>query len=363
MPEGSAQKLWENYCQQELNVLRPILMRLGFELEEQQIHLGGERYISVAKKLVLLGRRLSDGQRVVIKASNEQRGINEIKREIRGRQILEKINFAYHVFLSPAEILFRRESGYIIFITDFIEQSCPFLERSLVEQFFLALKGLEAQEGAQATTYEHTRTIGRFFKLWQAKDYQKKFAGYLADLDVILSANSKIKELLARAGGLLTSRAEIIDLYSGWLVHWDFVPHNFRVNGHDLYLLDHSSLRFGNKYESWARFINFMTLYNPNLEQALLDYVVKNRSREEVLSLQLMCTFRLGELIWHYASSLDKVDDNLRQLNKARIDFWAEVLAAVLDKKVLDPQIIEAYKKVRDSLRTPEEKQRQKGLH
>lgn len=363
MSARDTEKLWEDYCQQELALLKPILEQLGFSLSEQQVHLGGERYIFAGKKLVLLGQRLGDGQRVIIKASRDKLGLREIRSEVDGRRVLDRIDFAYHVFLSPPEILFTKQGGYIIFITAFIEQKQPFLERPLTEQFFLALKGLEAQEGAQATTYEHHRSVSKIFSLWQAKNYLEKFSSYQATVSAILSDNTRLKDLLGRAHDFLQQQQETIDLYSGFLVHWDFVPHNFRLRDHDIYLLDHSSLRFGNKYESWARFINFMVLHNPSLEQLLLDYLTANRSQEESLSLQLMRLFRLGELLWYYASTLDKISGDLNKLNRARIDFWTEVLETVLDNKILESTIRENYKQVRDSLRTPAEKQRQKELH
>ena len=52
-----------------------------------------------------------------------------------------------------------------------------------------------------------------------------------------------------------------------------------------MYLLDHSSLRFGNKYEGWARFRNFTTFYNRPLEEALLLYMRNNRAEEKCFRL------------------------------------------------------------------------------
>ncbi len=141
------------------------------------------------------------------------------------------------------------------------------------------------------------------------------------------------------------------------------MPHNIRIVGDDIYLLDHSSLRFGNKYEGWARFLNFMALYNPPLEQALLQYVRENRSSEESESLQCMRVYRLGEIIWYYVSTLAKSSGDLRVLNEKRVAFWTNVLEAILENKPVPEDVLTEYKRTRDSLRTPEERQRQIGLH
>jgi len=141
------------------------------------------------------------------------------------------------------------------------------------------------------------------------------------------------------------------------------VPHNLRVNNGNIYLLDHSSIRFGSKHEAWARFINFMCLYNPELAKYLLFYIEKNRPASESLSLQAMRLFRLSEIIWHYANTLERADTDLKHLNMERISFWSQVLGAVLDNRELDEKVILDYKKMRDSLRSVEEKKRQEKLH
>jgi len=114
---------------------------------------------------------------------------------------------------------------------------------------------------------------------------------------------------------------------------------------------------------SSAGTINFMTLYNPELEKALLFYVRENRTPEEYLSLQLMRVYRLGEIIWYYTRSLSHISGDLLALNTARVHFWKEVLRSVLTNKDLSKEVLEEYKKTRDSLRTEEEKKRQKELH
>lgn len=357
-------KEWTDYCQAEIKNLKPILHSLGFVLDEEQIHIGGERYVFFSeRKLVLLGRRLADDLKVIIKVSDDENGKLEIKRERESRIMLAKIKFAYHVFFTPKEILYREIDNRVIFITKYIEQECQFLEREIKEQFFLALKGLEVQEGVQVTTYEHAQDVSQYFGVWTAKDYLQKFDKYHQAILLNLAEQKDILDLYKDAKEFLIKNSKTIDLYSGFLTHWDFVPHNLRVHNGDIYLLDHSSLRFANKHESWARFINFMCLHNPKLADYLLFYIDKNRPVSENLSLQTMRVYRLAEIIWHYSNTLSRADDDLLILNKERIKFWAKLLEAVLDNKELGTEVIDAYKAQRDSLRSEEEKIRQQNLH
>lgn len=361
--ENNTEKLWKTYYKTELTKIVPILKDLEFSLEEEQVHVIGERHIINNKKLILVGKHVGDGRRVIIKISNDEKIIKEIERERKCREILKKIDFSSHVFFSPEEILFIKKQGFVIFITAFIGQENTFLERPFKEQFFLALKALEVQEGVHATTYKHASIIKKIFGIWAAEEYFETFNKYKKEIESKLPENKKIETILSKAQEFLKTNPETINLYSGFLVHWDFVPHNIRINKRDIYLLDHSSMRFGNKHESWARFINFMTLYSPELEKALIDYIKNNRSQEELLSLQLMRVFRLTELIKYYVSTLKNLSENLLVLNKKRIEFWSNVLEAVLNNKFVRPELINDYKNMRDSLRSEDEKQRQKNLH
>ncbi len=356
-------KEWEDYCAQEIAILRPLLGALGFALDESQVHIGGERYAFSEKKLVLVGRRLADNLRVIIKVSSDDKGIAEIKHERKSRAMLAKINFSYHVFFTPPEIWYQEHDGRVIFITKYIEQDCQFLERPLSEQFFLGLKGLEVQEGVQVTTYEHAHEVSKYFGIWTATDYLQHFAQYQQEVAQKLPQQQDILALFEQAGVFLKNNIQTIDLYGGFLTHWDFVPHNIRINDGDIYLLDHSSLRFGSKHESWARFINFMSMHNAELEKALLFYVRENRPASEYLSLQVMRIYRLAEIIWHYANTLSKAEGDLLALNNLRIKFYTQLLTAVLADQSLDQSVVTAYIAQRDSLRSEEEKIRQKNLH
>src|SRR3989339_2007414 len=105
-----------------------------------------------------------------------------------------------------------------------------------------------------------------------------------------------------------------------------------------------------------------MTLYNEKLEQALLSYVKNNRDQSEYLSLRLMRVFRLVEIIWYYTNTLVKAVGDLHTLNQKRIIFWTKVLESVLADQPVSRNIVEEYKRIRDNLRSPEEKERQKKL-
>jgi hypothetical protein len=369
MPQISNKQMWEKYCQSELTALLPILKQLGFRIKKKQPHLIGERYLMQAvtttsgKKLILLGRRIKDNKKVIIKATSDKEGSKEIKYERTLRQALQKINFAYQVFFSPQEILFVEQNGFTILIQAFLENERSFLERPLKEQFFLALKAFKAQESAQATAYRHRRFTKKIFGNKEAKDYLKIFELFRKEIEKSLPNPKKLQALLRKAQSFLQKNAETIDQYSGFLTHTDFVPHNFRISDNKIYLLDHSSIRFGNKHEGWARFLNFMALHNPKLEQALVEYVKINKTEEESLSLQLMRIYRLGEIIYYYTNTLPKSSGDLLKLNQARIDFWSQILEAVLKNKILLRKTIQEYIRTRDSLRDQEEKERQKVLY
>jgi hypothetical protein len=369
MPSDAAQQTWEKYRERELSKIAPVLEKLGFELENEQPHIVGERYLMQAvttasgTKLILLARRKKDGARVVIKATNTLDGARELEYERTCRRVLQEINFAYQAFRSPAELFFGECDGRLISIQQFIEQESAFLARPLQEQFSLAFGAFKAQEGAHATTYGHERLVRKTFGTMDAAAYLDTFEGFKRNIFRELPDGMILQSILDEASKRLAEGREVIEQYGGFLTHTDFVPHNIRVKDGEIYLLDHSSLRFGNKYEGWARFVNFMTLYNPPLAEALVEYVRLNRTPEESLSLKLMRVYRLGEIIWYYTDTLKKCSGNLCLLNGERVRFWAHVLEAVLRDRNISSEILEEYRRKRDTLRSEDEKFRQKELH
>lgn len=359
---------WRAYCEGELALLAPILAENGYELEDAQPHIAGERYLMQAvttasgRKLILLGRR-RDGVRAVIKATRERAGKRELLHEQTCRAVLKKIDFAAEVFHTP-ELLDEIESGgFLIVITRFIPQERAFIERPTPEQFHFALRAFKGQEGAHATTAKHRALIGDTFGIRDAATYLGNFEDFRERTMDGLPGEPAVHARLAEAKAALAEHRDTIEQYSGFLTHTDFVPHNFRIAGNTIILLDHSSLTFGNKYEGWARFMNFMTLYNPELERALVAYVRDNRTPEESVSLRMMRLYRLGEIIWYYVRTLAASTGDLRTLNTARIRFWSDVLAYVLKNAEVPASLVEGYRAERDRLRSADEKERQRGLH
>lgn len=353
---------WKEYRERELAGVLPFLSEFGIELDELQPHIGGERELTGTggRKLVLLGRQKKDGLPVVVKASSDPAGIAEMAEERLRRSVLGSIGFAYQTFQSPKELRYAQKGAYTVAVTEFIEQR-PFLERPIEEQLTLALRAFKAQESAHAATYEHARLIRRTFGEMRSKEYLRALGEYIDGIRKL--APEADRAVLARATAFLAKEQRTLEQYCGFLTHWDFTPQNFRVRDGAVYLLDHSSLRFGNKYEGWARFINFMELYRPALAAALVQYVRDNRAPEESLSLKLMRVFRLVELIHYYAGWLPRTEGNLHELASARIAFWSNVLSCVLADQQVPRDIVETYERTRDALRSDEEKIRQRGLH
>ncbi len=359
---------WEIYCTSELAALCPLLSRLGYTLDTEQKHMRGERYLQQAvtttsgKKLILTGLTL-DGKKVIIKATRDAGGIREIEHERTCRSVLTRIDFAGSVFHTPQEVDYVKAEGFVIAAQQFIEQPLSFLERNIEEQFTLALRAFKAQESAHATTSKHRTLITRVYGMRDARSYLHNFQTFLANITIAWPHDLPLQRLLGEALTTLREHEKIIEQYSGFLTHTDFVPHNIRIQGDIMYLLDHSSLTFGNKYEGWARFANFMTLYNPTLEDALVTYVHDNRTPEESVSLRMMRIYRLGEINWYYVQTLEKSVGDLHTLNAARVTFWSTVLTHILKEEKVPESVIFEYTKTRDSLRSEDEKKRQKNLH
>ncbi len=365
------QTAWEQYCETELSIVLPMLTELGYAIDPVQPHLGGERYFMQAvttrsgRKLILLGTRIKDGLRVVIKATSDTGGKHEIRHERLCREVLGTIKFAYEVFFTPKEILFLEQSAHVIAIQEFIEQERTFISRPTSEQFAFALRAFKAQESMHASTYEHERLIHSTLGIIHTNDYLSSFANFSEYVRVHSEGTSEPNSLFSLAAEFLNIHKEHIEQYTGFLTHTDFVPHNFRIRDNQIYLLDYSSLRFGNKYEGWARFANFMALYNPELEAALLQYVRDNRAPEEFESLQAMRVYRLGEIIRYYVGAQSRSEGDLYTLNALRVDLWSGGLTNLLDQSdsLFTPDTITRYQSARDSLRSESEHVRQRDLH
>lgn len=368
MTSQDPKQKWATYCTNEIAFLTPILAERGITLEHEQPHIAGERYLMQAvttthgKKIILLGKT-KDGMRVIIKATRDPNGKKEMAHERACRQLLEKINFARDVFHSPRELHQFTQNTCFVTVTEFIEQDTSFIERPLETQYQYALSVFHAQEGAHATTWSHIRQIKKTFAIRNSHTYLNNFSTFKAQSTFALPQETSLIENLEKAFHHLQENVQTIEQYTGFLTHTDFVPHNIRIKDGRIYLLDHSSLVFGNKYESWARFINFMTLYNPPLAQALITYVVLNRTPEETIALRMLRIYRLGEIITYYINATHESVGDLRILNTERIHFWNTILEYVRTDRPVPEYIINTYKQKRDLLRSEDEKKRQQGLH
>jgi len=371
MGASDEKKAWEEYRERELHGARPRLEEFGYTLDANQVHTGGERYLMAGardvggggRKLVLTGRRrVRDQSRVIIKVSSDRAGIREIERERASRVLLHTLNFAQYAFASPAELLYVKKDGYRIFITSYIEEERTFIEHELEEQFFLALHAFETQEGVHATTSAHAQTIKETFGIVGAEEYLSLFATFRKNTLSCDPDNERLAEVFGRASIFLNENHTIIERYSGFLTHSDFSPQNLRIQNRTLFLLDYASIYFGNKYEGWARFINFMIQHNPALERMLTEYVRQNRSAEEYLSLRLMRVYKIGFLLQFWTAALAKSEGDLHELVRLRVSFWTEALDAVLHDRPVSEDILRSYLKRQAELRSEEEKARQKEI-
>jgi hypothetical protein len=353
-------KEWNEYRERELLRITPMLSRFGFSLDKNQIHTIGERFLMSGKKLVLTGKRISDEKKVIIKASSSSNGKKELSHEHLCRETIKKIDFAYKPILLPEEILFARKGEFTVIVSEFIGEPKAFLEHADEEQFFLSLGVFKMFESVHATAYSHIRIIRTAWNNWGAREYLRAFSVFSKN---IIFTDQKLRKEILRAGKFLTDNEKNIERYSGFLTHEDFVPHNFRVVGGDIYLLDHTAILFGNKYESFARFLNYLCLYNLKLERWMVEYIKKNRGEGEYLSLRLMRIYKIGELLQFYTGSLAKTEGDLHLLAEERISFWKNALDCILNDTLVTEEMVFEYKKKRDLLRSDEEKRRQRELH
>lgn len=335
--------------EQMLRDIAALLSPLGITLADEQPHISGERELLSIYKLVLVGHD-KGGSRVVIKASREPGAIKDIKHEKSARDTLRSLSFAPEELRQAEELYAGERDGYYFLVTAYIEQDQIFVTRPLEEQFFIALGAFEAQESFHMTTYEHRKEVRNAFKRYTPDTYLELFRGYMDKVPT---------DQMDQAYQLLVENRNVLLRYGDYLTHNDFVPHNMRLNGRSLYVLDLSSFWFGNKYEGWARFLNYMLIHNPDLEEKLDQYLQENRA-DEYLCLRLMRVYKAGELLAYYAGLYPKTEGDLRLLTEERLTLWSEVLESLLLDQKPPRERIMAYRERRNGLRTEEEKQRQR---
>jgi len=350
----------------EFQTISALLKPIGFSLDERQPYTSGERYLAIGMaggKLVLAGTRDKDGTKVIVKASRQKDGKKEIESEKLSRDLMRSLSFADKKILIPEELYYGINGDYVFLIMRFIQQDKVFVAHTVEEQFFIALSAFEAQESFHATTYEHLRAIKGVFPVLSADEYLRDFER-LKNSVLSLYPDESLRVILEKTGIFLTAHRMEIDRYANYLTHTDFVPHNFRIMEHTLYMLDcvpnYATIHFGNKYEGWARFLNYMVLHSPKLERLLVTYVRQNRGEDEYLSLRLMRAYKLVFLLDFYARSLAKTTGDLHTLTLARLAYWREALVSVLEDRPLAKEVTEKYIATRDSLRSDEEKARQR---
>lgn len=359
MKSIQAESDWKKYLALELEKISTILEPLGYKLREQQLHTSGERYLMTRNKLVLVADRVSDNKAVIIKASDHPDGQKEIRTEKVSRDTLLSLEFASEYILFPKEISYLEHGPYLLWITEYIPQDKVFVDHTIEEQFFLILRAFEAQESFHATTFEHLKTIRKNFAVFSPEKYSSSFKVFPESVAKIASPAKIDPRPLEIAEKLLSSNIKLLDRYANYLTHTDFVPHNFRVRNHGLYMLDCSSVHFGNKYEGWARLLNYMLIHNPKLERILNEYIRTNRGADEYLDLRLMRMYKIGYLLNYYAISLGKTSGDLHELTKLRLSFWLKMLLTIEKDAPPDLGYIADYHRKRDNLRSAEEKERQ----
>ncbi|MCX6786439.1 MAG: hypothetical protein NTU85_01290 [Candidatus Kaiserbacteria bacterium] len=349
----------------ELNTISGILKPLGFSLDEQQPYMSGERYLAVGVAggtFVLAGKSVN-GTKVIIKASCQPNGKKEIESEKKARDLMCSLSFADKKIVLPEELYYGTKGEYVFLILRFISQEKVFVAHTIEEQFFIALSAFEAQESFHATTYGHLRAIEEVFPVLSAQEYFNDFERLRAFIQKFYPDES-LQTILEQSWKFLSEHRVTIDRYANYLTHTDFVPHNFRLMEHTLYMLDcvpnYATIHFGNKYEGWARFLNYMMTHSPELERLLVAYVRDNRGEDEYLSLRLMRVYKIAFLLEFYARSLSKTTGDLHSLTLARLAYWREALAAILEDRPLAPEITERYIATRNTLRSEEEKERQR---
>lgn len=332
----------------ELIEIADQLATIGITLDGEQIHIQGERFLMQKDKLVLTG--VIGEKRVVIKASNKINGKQEIQNEKAIREKLESMAFAKEKILFPKEIFFGTKDDWLFWVAEYISQKKVFVKHDIEEQFFMLLRAFGAQESFHATTFEHMRDLAKTFEVFDPTKYLNTFFTFKI-------GNPRLHE---RAHKFLSGHLNVLSKYSDYLTHTDFVPHNFRVKGHQIYMLDLSAIHFGNKYEGWARLLNYMVIHEPELEKLLSKYLQQNREIDDNLALKLMRVYKLGFLLDFYTQSVIKTEGNLKTLTLERINFWQKIMNLILDDQEIPKELVEVYRGKRDKLRSIEEKERQR---
>jgi len=324
--------------------------------DDNQLHVGDERAIMSPHKFVFTGTDTTTGSRVVLKCSNHPDGIAEMYSEHIISHTLQSLPFSEELLNAPRELFYGTKHGYTVGITEFIEQNTVFSAHTLQEQFFMALQSLEAQEAFHATTSEHRGYVRDSFTIHSPVYYQETTAVFT---QTITNQAPQYTDLLKNIVGEINSAQQLLSIYDGYLIHTDFVPHNFRIAKDHVYLLDFSSFRLGNKYESWARFVNFMEVHSPELVPLLVNYVDSDRGAEEANMFRLMRLHKALFLAHFYTNNIQKTSGDMQKLAQMRLDIWMKIIDSLYHTKDSPIEEINRYRVERNTLRSETEKARQ----
>jgi hypothetical protein len=103
-----------------------------------------------------------------------------------------------------------------------------------------------------------------------------------------------------------------------------------------------------------------MVIHNPELAELLVTYVREKRGAEDALMLRVMRCYKAGVLLRYYAETAEKASGDIKELTLARFAFWEEVLTHLLNDEPIPGEMVATYKAKRDSLRSDDEKKRQR---
>lgn len=337
--------------------LKTLAEHVGIILSDTQLNIGGERAFLSPHKFVLSGTYATSGKEAILKCATHPEGVAEITQEHNIMQALRILPFASEELIAPTETYYGTTDGYTVSITDFIEQPKVFTDFSLKEQFFMAVHALECQEAFHATTHEHQTWVRDLFTHHTPDFYISDFKKMASSIAKIYPTNT---DILNAGYAFLSTHQNVLEVFDRYVIHSDLVPHNFRINNRQIHLLDFVSFRIGNKYEGWARLINFMEIHSPALVPLLLQYVRADRGETEYLTLRLMRVYKICFLLNYHAGVYKGATGDLELLAKARLTFWTQILDSVLHDQPVDEAALNTYYEKRATLRTPEEKERQR---
>jgi hypothetical protein len=336
--------------------LTELLRRHRLQLTPDQPHVGGERALLSPGKLVLMATTESK-ESVVVKYSISPAGAKEIAQEAKVRRLFELLPFSTEQFLLPRILLHEARTADEFLVSEFISQPQILQDYPLTEQFFMSLHALENQESFHATTLEHHAYAREYFQTLSVSDYLETLQTMIT---VIAQQEPNLVSLLDAIKSAFREHTNVLSTFDGYLVHADFVPHNFRIAHNQLYLLDYVSFRIANKYEAWARYVNFMEVHQPELARLLVSYLERDRNAYELQAFWLIRMYRAIFLLNYYCTVLPKTAGELQELTKLRITLWSKLLEHIFYKTAVSEELIDTYRTKRDSLRTETEKIRQR---